>query len=709
MKRRKMKIRATRKTRHSQVVEVPELDTVQAQRSMAVEQLMDRAPHVIPKPKLQGGWFNRVITFDTETWARKPAEPYRHYLTLGWATFHKVDRGYDSVKEGRDTVEFTEVGQFWDFVETKCILTEDLYVFAHNVAFDLRVVNFTVELENRGWRCRENFMPSPNGPFKLTYDLDLGGDRRKTIHFMDSGNYYGKRALADLGRVIGFEKEGVDPTADRFDPETCVPGTSEFKELSHYCRRDVDIIGKLLDYWVTFCRGLSLGPCAMTLAGQAFNAYRYRFMEHDIFIHCNVEVLQLEMDAMKGGLTDCFKRGRWEAGEGKQLHVLDVKSMYPFQMATKAVPTKLIQHLKGGAIGRDIAVGELSPSGRVDWVRQTIDSGYSVVSRVKVDTDQVTGDPRWKACLPVLHESRLLYATGQFETAVCGPELLEAMKRGIVADVVEVAVYDQDVIFRDYVEFFFAKRQEFKAAGEDIMQELCKLFLNSLFGKFGQCTHKWEATTEVQLEGDVTETFIDLDTEETYHYRQVGGLCEVRSAAKFPSKNSFIAISAFITAHARRYLRSMIEVAGFENVGYCDTDSIFTNDEGCHRLEEAGKLPRGRGAELGELEDELQCDMMELRTLKDYSCWSGGVKIKERLKGVKRGAETGTFVNGMFIAGEGAWYQMDQFEGIAGAWRGGFREGVEIRPVVKHPTHAYNKGVEVVEVAGLAAIMPKAL
>lgn len=648
-----------------------------------------RPAHIMAKTPKTRGYPKRIIAFDTETHPR-PDDPEHTELTLGWATYHTrgLKRGYRPTD--KDVCEFTTPEQFWDFVETKLIKQAPTYLVAHNVFFDAANVHFTTQLTARGFTPTEQFVPDSSGPFRMTFHRD-----DTTLVIIDSGNWYVGKTVRAIGDLLGFPKGDVDAADPKYWPTNgCAPGTQEWQDLSYYCRRDTDIVAKAIDSWCEFCEINDLGPSGMTLPGQAMKAFKHRFMEHEIHLHDNEKVTALEKEGYFGGLTDNFKVGNWK---DTLLYITDVKSMYPSIMTEVKVPIRLLAHRVGQRIGADAHTGSLSPEGRVDWARTMIAGGYALVARVRIHSLERVEDDRWLACVPLLKDSKLLYPIGAFTTVLNTPELHRALERGLVVDVLEVAVYEQAAIFKAYVEYFFDKRIEYITADNSLMADLCKLFMNGLYGKFAQCVYEW-LNVAVDLGGDRTEKVIDVDTGAVSHYRQMAGVCQKRSLEKQVSQDTFIAIAGHITSASRAKLRGLIETAGFDNVGYCDTDSVFTNQDGYDRLDASGILkPKGQ-AKLGELEVELIADEMDLNTLKDYAVYRNGVCVKTRLKGVRKDAVRGDVImegnEKVFVPSQnGNAWQQTQFQRIAGALRDGTLDTVKISKIIKRPTHLYSKGI----------------
>lgn len=640
---------------------------------------LPRRPHAIKVKPNTNGYPTRIIAFDTETHPSTVDDSVQE-LTLGWAVFKNLEEPTKNTSKF-----FTTIDEFWNYVEFTTQPDKPTYLIAHNVAFDFGVMAGLRELTKRGWESTQRFLPDPTGPFKMSFTKD-----RRTIHVADSGNWWGKQELRNIGAALNFPKGDVDASDPIYWPiNGCVEGTPEWNDLSTYCERDTEIVAAAVRAFIEFCLNYDLGPFAMTLAGQAFNAYSHRFMEPEsIFIHTKEHVINLEKEAYFGGLTDCYQVGLFEAPEEENFHIYDFKSMYPSVMATMTYPTKFAGYEKGINVGRD-GLRIIPPHERVEYVSELMEEGYAVIARIQVDTDRAQGSPQFLSCVPHLHDDKLLYNVGQYETVVCSRELQVAIQRGIVADITELAYYEQEVIFKDYVEFFFEVRAENKGT---VWDSIAKLFLNSLYGKFGQATYSWEVTEDYVFDEDGSYTDFDEDGKPV-KLRQLGGICEIRSEEKSPGENSFFAIAAHVTSDGRAKLRRAMEAAKFENVYYGDTDSIFVNETGSKNLMATG-MAVSDGAKLGELELEKSFPVLQVNTLKDYVCLDReGNVLKSRMKGVRANAVRG-FLDGDTFTPDptGDTYQQVQFEGMAGRLRNGRPNESRVMTVYKRPTHKYNKG-----------------
>lgn len=125
--------------------------------------------------------------------------------------------------------------------------------------------------------------------------------------------------------------------------------------------------------------------------------------------------------------------------------------------------------------------------------------------------------------------------------------------------------------------------------------------MNGLFGKFSQAGLQW---TDREYGGPV-EPFalwygINPDTGEPCRWRSIAGNKQFEeSRGTVPDYAP--AITAWVNSLGRVRLLQWIEIAGWENVYYVDTDSLWTNSRGRESLDRAGEI---RSGEMGFLSDK---------------------------------------------------------------------------------------------------------
>src|SRR5205807_1547071 len=118
-----------------------------------------------------------------------------------------------------------------------------------------------------------------------------------------------------------------------------------------------------------------------------------------------------------------------------------------------------------------------------------IDNIEECIADVEISTSQ--------ANYPFRQSNHCVYPVGRFWTTLCGPELLHAYSRNRIIRFGRWARYSLSCLFGDYVRCLWDMRCRYKDRGDAVKANLCKWLLNSLAGKFGQRSRRWEKDTEV--------------------------------------------------------------------------------------------------------------------------------------------------------------------------------------------------------------------
>ncbi len=519
-----------------------------------------------------------AIWFDTET-DQIPIglDVVQHVLKVGYAAYSS--RGHGGRWTDPVWCRFETVAEFWDFVISKNYAKTKLHMFCHNTNFDLGIVEIFDRLPDLGYELKFAVIDGPPTILKFVKD-------KKSIVMLDTLNFW-RQPLKVLGESIGLKK--LPMPAKTASPE----------EWNTYCRRDTEIIMVAIQRWTDRLVEKDYGGFAYTVAGQAFRLFRHRYMGVKIGIHNNQNANNLERDAYKGGRNECFFIGQLNSN----YMLLDVNSMYPYVMQQFKFPTKLKY---------------FSRSKNIKDLHELL-KHYAVIAKVTLDTT----DNRY--C--TRYNGKLIFPVGEFTTTLCTPEIISALKAGDIIKVHEVSVYQQDYIFKQYVDDLFREKLIAKKNDNKIDIVLYKSLLNNLYGKFGQKGLVYEKIKYDPKLPSRTWINCDIDTNTTVNYRCIAGLVQ-QQKDEVESRDSFCGIAAHVTAYAREYLQELIHASNKYAVTYCDTDSVCIDLCLCdHRIFEYIR------PNLGGLKNE-----MSFCTGKIYACKDYVFGDKKTHKGIKRSA-----------------------------------------------------------------------
>ena len=500
-----------------------------------------RVPHVI-RPNASGGMPQTWVVVDTETLPIRLNETqWQHTFRLGCIAEWRLARARKPESLLRE--DFASPSALVEWIANRPRAKERIGVVAHNLDYDAQILDFNHRLPELGYKLTRAILEPGKWVQRWQKGSRAGGNGARSLLLVDLGNFF-PVPLRDLAIRVGMKK-GRMPAFD--DPD---------EQWLSYCRQDVEIELAILREWLRFRDEHDLGYFAPTMAGQVFNAFRHRFMHHQIYVHVHADVTALERASYYGGRCQEFWRGR--APRIPYTHV-DTNSMYGSVMYDERFPTKQVGHY-----------GSVSTAA-LGTMLQT----HAAIALVRVRTDV--------PAFPLRRESKIVFPLGEFDTVLATPELKLAIEYGYLRSVSEVVTYEQAPIFREYADYFWKLRQRARRMNDEWTSKTAKQFLAALHGKFGQRIFTSELIALDSRQEDEIWTEYDIDDESWYEYRALAGRVE-RRIREINGRDTLIAIPSHVTSYARVKLwRWMIE-AGLEHIMYVDTDSLIVKREGFRRI-----------------------------------------------------------------------------------------------------------------------------
>lgn len=566
---------------------------------------------------------NRMVVFDTEAYrAGFVAGVELQTLRLGVAHFMEIDPDVNIVKE--DWLEFRDVGDLISWLEFLTRKDKSLYVYAHNLKYDLQLSGLLTGLISEGWKVGLFVISDPPTFLRLKRG-------RMSIIFVDTFNYW-QTSLASMGKQIGLDKLEM-PDDEKTDRDWFV-----------YCRRDVEVLGRYLIEFISYLVGHDLAPLGFTVASQAFRAYRHRFMPREITLHNDPKATSLERDGYSGARVEAFFIGQ---AARQDYYKLDVNSMYPYVMKGNPYPLDLV------SFSKDVPLFKL----------EGLIERYYCIADVTLQTRETA-----YACKM---QHKLIFPAGRIQTVLHSPEIRLALSQGAINQIHRLAIYREGDLFTPYVDYFYRLKLDAEDQANPLLRSQAKLFLNSLYGKFGQ---RDVISKLVDNPGDPSYQRLTGYSESLGCQVEINYLGDVIQVTYHGGESvySFPAIAGSVTAQARLYLYELMGRAGFENVFYVDTDSLIVNTEGYFKLQ--ALLDDHK---LGYLKLEGVSDQLIIRGAKDYMF---GDEVKH--KGLPKSA----------IQLDQNLWQYEQFRGAKTWLSEGLPSGVTVTQRLKARRSDYDKG-----------------
>lgn len=507
----------------------------------------------------------KFLVFDVETYGLEPQPKNLAFGVIYGFNFTKIIRTPKDFKN-----EFKK-----DFYKNKKI-------FAHNAEYDLSSIfgNVITELDESAVF---------NGKF-------ISCNYHKT-QFCDSTNLY-PASLDKIGELLNLPKG--------FTPD-------KFINPKKYTEKQKRIDAKDIDYCIQDCKIVytallklfqKIGGIRITIASSAMYHFRKNYL-HETLLYNDLN--DEFFSSYYGGRTEAFKIGKVSA------NCYDINSLYPHIMSTIKFPD--FKNLKK----------EINPSLKRFHYLLKRKEGLAKVKVKHIDS--------YFGSLPFKREkdNKLLFPVGEFETTINLNELRYAYKNNLIEFIsCEYIIFSNssDTIFKDYVFDLYTERKE---SDNELNRQILKLLLNSLYGKFGM-REKYKTTYYKRIPFATIESlkrqnkFYELKL--FSHSRNDCYLVTENTQTK-KSFFSIPSIASYITSGARIMLLDGLLKNENNSVVYCDTDSIF--------LENDTKLNLPLSNELGEWKLENK-KIIEVRGLKNYTYIDEKGETKDAIKGVSKKA-----------------------------------------------------------------------
>lgn len=529
----------------------------------------------IPRPKIKK-LPKALAILDTEALISYPSTDKMVFtFKMGCLIFLEID---NTIKVKSRKIYFCDsLEDFYFTIEYLHSKHAEIYLFGHNIGFDLRILNAFRTFTKIGYSSSAPIINQRIFIWRIK-------KARHSMRIIDTANL-GVISVEQLGIDVGLPKLEAD-----FEHDTD-------EQLKIYCLRDCEILEKFILSYIRIIYEHQLGGFKLTLAAQALHSFLVRFYHDDIYPHHLQAAIELEKSAYHGGRSEAFTIHKVPKDT---YYLLDINSMYPTIMANSLLPNKI----------RDFKSDDnliFSP---------TIFNDYYIIAEVEVDTNE--------NCYPQIINKRLCFPTGKFITTLHHCELLYALPRGHIKRINKVSVYTKARIFADYAKFFLEMRSHYRNECNETYSYIMKILANSLYGKMAQAAYiRLKLFDDIGVDFGRMPFYSDTLKSRGQYIAWNGTLYKEYKSGFAP--HSFLAIAGAITAIGRMWLYSLMNKAGKENCFMCDTDSLLVNQNGYNNLNHLINANK-----YGALKIDKQSDYLIIYGTKDYEI---GDKI--RRKGIK--------------------------------------------------------------------------
>ena len=473
---------------------------------------------------------HHLVVIDTETRRYDRAKGEAHRLRL-WAARYTRRHGWDKRQAYEHEHWGRTAAELVDYVESLCHRKATLWLFAHNLGFELAVTMLPLLLLERGWELGDHALHS-NKPWARLRKGALA------LVLADSASWL-PEAVRNIATELGTSKLKMP---DWEAPEG---------EWLTYCRRDVgiesDAIVQLLDWW----EGERLGNWSLTGASTGFNAMRHMPERRPILIDPDPDAREFERRAIYGGRREVWRVGQLDVSRYAEI---DFRSAHATIAAHLPLPEK-----------RRRAFTSMDPD---DW-RVTSGSG-SIIAECEL----APRDGRY----PVRIDRRVWHPTGRVRTVLCAPEIQEARRRGELLSIGPGYEYRVGGHMSRWGRWVLSV-----LAGEEpnvppMGRMAVKGWSRSVPGKWAGHTSEmyWERPSHI--DGWGIETGSRRRDHAPVTILHMGGTAQW-FARDVWQNDAFPAVLAWIQSVCRVLLGRLIDQFGADRVMQCNTDSLLVECE----------------------------------------------------------------------------------------------------------------------------------
>lgn len=395
--------------------------------------------------------------------------------------------------------------------------------YAHNLTYDISFILCHLFKKYKGEFSITKSIIQDLTKNIVTMDIKFRG---KTMRFIDTVPIF-SAPLADVLKAFTDMEKGETPLFDY------IHQVKVTQDVIDYCVVDTLGLAKAI------IKRMEYGEKSLTTASDAFKTFR-SLMGKQKFERF-YQPLAVELDdkmrsAYRGGFT--FLNPAYKETTLKNVHVLDVNSMYPAQMYNKSLPYGEPKIVENGEviIGTTYNLGIQKFSVKSAFIKDHkvpfISTSNSMLHSASYLAEISEHLPEEKRTFSLtLQEFELFKEYYDYEGLnLQGGFLFKSRKD----------------LFRTYIDHFLTLKND----DNPTVKNIGKLFLNALYGKFAEAYTK--NTYNVYYEDRVRFHIADS---------------ELRPCGYLP-------VGIFITSYARCFLLESIDKIGYENFVYCDTDSM---------------------------------------------------------------------------------------------------------------------------------------
>lgn len=542
-----------------------------------------------------------IAIFDTETWWHDDALGQNHDLRV-WVACH--DRRGDTRRNapGTEWDNGTDAETLARFLESRVRSAATLWVFAHNLAFDLAVTSLPDVLARNGWTVTECSVRNAAPWFRF-----VKGCYR--IALVDSWSWI----PSPLGSF----------STDKGEQKPDLPGNDDDLDAwLHHCRTDVqitrDAVHTVLDFW----ERERCGRWSISGPACGFNAWRHKFYPGGLLIDPDLELRKFERKALYGGRREAFRVGCSPQGGFAEV---DFVNAYPTIAGNNNVPLRRLFRFPG------LSVDQLNE----------LPSDRGAIANATVECDVPS--------LPCRIDGQVFYPTGRFNTVATSVELAHAVRSGARIEIGTGVMYQLGDLFSEWSPWVTRTHYPDGTEIPAPIRAMLKHWGRTVIGRFAARSSHLEKWSDAPSMTWGMEYGRDIDSGQDVSWLDIAGRRWLVVHDTEPD-NALPAVTAWVESLCRVALSDAMRMQAYGSVVQCDTDGylvayIDESKEWPHgpcatplRRAEMGLLPAdlpGIPSHVGPLETRVKTTYRHVDILGPVHYWTDG---QPRLSGIPKHA-----------------------------------------------------------------------
>lgn len=473
----------------------------------------------------------QVVCFNTETTPQDAPDGELHTLRY-WAASLTVRRARRPADLGQSFGYGFTTGELADQIEIWAGGQRCLWIYAHNLSFDLSVTRLPAELHARGWQVTGHAVSSDSPWLRMK----LG---QCVLTFADSWGWL-RAPLDHIGADVGYRKPDL-------------PGHPSSDDLwLDRCRADTEILTlamiQLMDWW----DAQQLGSWTLTGSAGGWNSWRHRTTEPLPLIVPDPVQTAADRAAIYGGRREAFAHGELTGGPWQ---LLDFQSAYPTIAANFPLPAARQGNFDSLPLQSDLICGDT----------------YGIIAQAEIQTST----PRY----PVRINGRVAYPVGRFSTVLAGPEIAEARRLGDLVSIGPGWLHKLSPHMREWAGWVLEVTGDQRPDVPRVARRTVKHWGRAVIGK--TAAKGWRTIPLESLGGSGWDYRPAWNAElgAPSHLTDVCGQA-AETISHGDGDNAYPAILAWVESWTRVYLSRAIDAVNRRHVATCDTDGLITDSVG---------------------------------------------------------------------------------------------------------------------------------